>query len=194
MRKLTYLAAATIDGFIASPDRSDPSSDGLMVPAPEYLPHMLAAFPEIVPTHAREALGIADAEHRHFDTVVEGRRSYEVGLRAGITNAYAHLEHYVFSRTLTESPDPGVRLVATDPVEKIRELKARPGKKIWLVGGAKLAAALRPEIDELIIKLNPVVAGAGIPLFDGEFSPERFDLTSAEPVPGGVVHLTYQKR
>ncbi|MER7077004.1 Dihydrofolate reductase [Saccharopolyspora kobensis] len=194
MRKLTYLAAATIDGFIASPDRSDQSSNGLMTPTPEYLPHMLAAFPEIVPTHAREALGIAEAEHRHFDTVVEGRRSYEVGLRAGITNAYAHLEHYVFSRTLTESPDPGVQLVATDPVEKIRELKARPGKKIWLVGGAKLAAALRPEIDELIIKLNPVVAGAGIALFDGEFSPEQFDLTSAERIPGGVVHLTYAKR
>ncbi|MDA3647713.1 dihydrofolate reductase family protein [Saccharopolyspora indica] len=194
MRKLTYCVATTIDGFIAAPDRSDPSTTGLMEPKPEYLPRLLAELPEIVPTHLREPLGIADVEPKHFDTVVEGRKSYENGLNAGMTNAYAHLRHYVFSRTLTESPDPGVQLVATDPIAKIRELKAEPGKKIWLVGGAKLAAALRPEIDELIIKLNPVVAGAGIPLFDGEFRPEQFDLTSAEPLPGGVVHLTYAKR
>ncbi|MGW1676989.1 dihydrofolate reductase family protein [Saccharopolyspora sp. NPDC002376] len=194
MRKLTYCAAMTIDGFIAAPDRSDPSSTGLMAPTPEYIPALLAELPEIIPTHLREPLGIADVEPKHFDTVVEGRNSYEIGLKAGVTNAYAHLKHYVFSRTLTESPDPGVKLVATDPIEKIRELKAEPGKKIWLVGGAQLAAALRPEIDELIIKLSPVVAGAGIPLFDGEFSPEQFDLTAAEPKPGGVIHLTYQKR
>ncbi|MER6991183.1 dihydrofolate reductase family protein [Saccharopolyspora hirsuta] len=194
MRKLTYCVASTIDGFIAAPDRSDPASTGLMEPKPEYLPRLLEELPEIIPTHLREPLGIADAEAKHFDTVVEGRSSYEIGLQAGITNAYAHLKHYVFSRTMTESPDPGVQLVASDPVEKVRELKAEPGKKIWLVGGAKLAAALRPEIDELLIKLNPVVAGAGIPLFDGDFHPEQFDLTSAQPHPGGVVHLTYQKR
>ncbi|MER7014079.1 dihydrofolate reductase family protein [Saccharopolyspora sp. NPDC000359] len=194
MRKLTYCVATTIDGYIAAPDRSDPSSTGLMAPSPEYLPRLLAELPEIIPTHLREPLGIADVEPKHFDTVIEGRGSYEIGLQAGITNAYAHLEHYVFSRTMTGGPDPGVHLVATDPVEKVRELKAQPGKKIWLVGGAKLAAALRPEIDELLIKLNPVVAGAGIPLFDGGFHPEQFDLTSAQPFPGGVVHLTYQKR
>ncbi|GAA4620348.1 dihydrofolate reductase family protein [Saccharopolyspora hordei] len=194
MRALTYCVATTIDGFIAEPDRSDPSTSGLLAPPPEYLPHVLAGLPEIVPTHLREPLGIADAEPARFDTVVEGRGSYETGLAAGITNAYAHLEHYVFSRTLTESPDPGVHLVATDPVEKVRELKARPGKGIWLVGGAQLAAALRPEIDELLIKLHPVAAGAGIPLFDGDFRPERFDLVRAEPHPGGIVHLTYRKR
>lgn len=135
-----------------------------------------------------------DAEPQQFDTVVEGRRSYELGLAAGIPNAYAHLEHCVFSRALTASPDPGVRLVATDPVEKVRELKSRPGRKIWSVGGAQLAAALRPEIDELITKLHPVVAGAGVPLFDGDFRPERFELVSADPHPSGIVHLTYRKR
>ncbi|MCI2418991.1 dihydrofolate reductase family protein [Saccharopolyspora sp. K220] len=194
MRKLTYCVAATIDGYIAAPDGSDPTSSGLMVPDADYLPSLLAEFPEIIPTHVHEALGIADAEHKHFDTVVEGRNSYELGLRAGISNAYAHLRHYVFSRTLKESPDPGVRLVATDPIEKIRELKAEAGKKIWLVGGAKLAAALRPEIDELIIKRYPVVAGAGIPLFDGEFAPQQYNLTNTQVFTSGIMHLTYTKR
>lgn len=100
----------------------------------------------------------------------------------------------MFSRSITETPDPTVEFVSTDPLEKVRELKREPGAGIWLCGGGKLAAALRPEIDELIIKLHPVVAGAGIPLSDGEFSPSRFELADAEPFNSGVLHLTYRKR
>jgi hypothetical protein len=57
-----------------------------------------------LPGPARAALGVT-AEGTHFDTVVEGRKSYEVGLAAGVADAYPHLRHLVFSRTLTESPD-----------------------------------------------------------------------------------------
>jgi hypothetical protein len=32
--------------------------------------------------------------------VVEGRRTYEIGLAAGLTDACPHLRHIVFSRTL----------------------------------------------------------------------------------------------
>src|SRR5690606_29782274 len=131
------------------PDRTAPSTTGLLAPPLEHLSRTLAELPEIVPRTCANR-SHPDAEPQQFDTVVEGRRSYELGLAAGIPNAYAHLEHCVFSRALTASPDPGVRLVATDPVEKVRELKSRPGRKIWSVGGAQLAAALRPEIDELI--------------------------------------------
>lgn len=63
------------------------------------------------------------AEGTPFDTVLEGRRSYEIGLAAGITDAYPHLRHLVSSRTLTESPDPAAELVADDPVATVRELK-----------------------------------------------------------------------
>ncbi|GAA2338598.1 hypothetical protein GCM10009854_13620 [Saccharopolyspora halophila] len=42
--------------------------------------------------------------------------------------------------------------------------------------------------------LHPVMAGSGIGLFDGGFSPERFRLTEVEPFGSGVVHLTYTRR
>ena len=99
----------------------------------------------------------------------------------------------MFSRTITRSPDPTVEF-ATDPIARVRELKQEPGAGIWLCGGGKLAAALRPEIDELVIKLHPIVAGAGIGLFDGEFSPAQFDLVNTQPFTSGVVHLTYTRR
>ena len=65
------------------------------------------------------------------------------------------LTYYVFSRTMTESPDAQVELVSENAVEVIDALKQEPGKDIWLCGGG-LATTLFSEIDEMIVKLNPV--------------------------------------
>lgn len=193
MRSLVYCIASSLDGFVAGPDGADPSGPGGFWPIPEdYLAHIVAELPEILPGPARTALGVT-AEGTHFDTVLEGRLSYEIGLRAGITDAFPHLRHLVFSRTLTESPDPAVELVATDPVVRVRELKQEPGKDIWLVGGGTLAGALYPEIDKLIIKLGPLTLGAGIPLFGGSagFDPRAWELSDHTVLKSGAAFLTY---
>lgn len=190
MRKLTYFIATTVDGVITGPDNGNPD---FFVFGGDHGEALQAEYPEVLPTHVREMCGIADAPNRHFDTVLQGRGSWEIGMAAGITNAYQHLRSIVFSRTMTDSPDPTVEL-ATDPVSTVRELKRQPGAGIWLCGGGRLATALRAEIDELVIKLHPVVAGAGIRVFDGQFDPTRYDLTDARPFSSGVVHLTYTRR
>jgi hypothetical protein len=119
-----------------------------------------AEFPETLPGSARQAMGI-DAPHQRFDTALEGRASYEIGLSANVTNAYPHLRHLVFSTTMRSSPDPTVELVTTDPLETARELKAEESLDIWVVGGGKLAHALLPEIDRLILKQHLAVIGSG---------------------------------
>lgn len=191
MRTLTYYVATSLDGYIAGPDGTDPSA-GLFTVGEDYLAHVVEQYPETLPTPARQALGVTDPGTR-FDTVLEGRRSYQIGLDAGVTDAYAHLRHLVFSRTLGHSPDPGVELVATDPVETVQRLKTEPGRGIWLVGGAELAGTLYDEIDELILKVNPVTARAGVPLFTGKNEPSRRRFTRPEHVvlDSGVVFLTY---
>ncbi|MEU5819621.1 dihydrofolate reductase family protein [Streptomyces sp. NPDC047803] len=195
MRKLVYFIAATLDGFIAGPDGSDPSGPDGFWPIPEdYLEHLIAEYPETLPGPARAALGVT-AEGTRFDTVVEGRRSYEIGLDAGLTDAYPHLRHLVFSRTLGESPDPAVELVAGDPVARVRELKQEDGKGIWLVGGGELAASLYGEIDTLILKLSPTTIGAGIPLFGRKaaFEPCAWTLTDHTVLASGTAYLTYER-
>jgi dihydrofolate reductase len=191
MRTLTYYVATSLDGYIAAPDGADPST-GLFTVGQDYLEHVITHYPETLPTPARRALGVTDPGTR-FDTVLEGRRSYQIGLDAGITNAYAHLRHLVFSRTLGHSPDPGVEVVSADPVETVRQVKAEAGRGIWLVGGAELAGALYQEIDELVLKVNPVTVGAGIPLFAGknDASPRRFVLSDHVTLESGVAFLTY---
>ncbi|WP_432006177.1 dihydrofolate reductase family protein [Streptomyces parvus] len=195
MRKLVYYIAATLDGFIAGPDGADPTGPDGFWPVPgDYVRHLAAEYPETLPAPAREALSIT-AEGTHFDTVLEGRKSYEIGLDAGITDAYPHLRHLVFSTTLVESPDPAVELVGGDPVAKVRELKQEDGKDIWLIGGGTLAGALYGEIDQLIVKLGPLTTGTGIPLFgrSAAFDPRIWNLTDRTVLDSGAVFLTYTR-
>lgn len=188
MRKLTYLIAMSLDGYIAGPgDEVD------VFPTPEaYLGHLAGEYPETMPAHVRPHLGIADAPNKHFDTIVMGRGTYDPGLAAGITSPYAQLRQYVVSTTLT-SPDPAVTVVA-DPVALVRELKAEPaGLDIYLAGGARLAGAVYGEIDEVILKLYPIMLGRGVPMITGEFDVTAFERTDVTTFDSGHVILRYNR-
>jgi dihydrofolate reductase len=141
-------------------------------------------------------MGIKDAENLHFDTVIQGRGSYQLGLDAGLTSPYAHLRELVASRTLGTSPDPNVEVIDGDLVARVRELKAEDGKLgIWLCGGAQVAGALLDEIDELVIKSYPQVYGSGMPMFGGTgFSVADFTLESVRSFSNGVVVRVYARK
>lgn len=181
MRALTYFVATTADGFIGAPDGS---FDFFPTDA-DVLEYLAAEYPETIPTHLRERFGIT-AANRHFDALIQGRVSYQIGLDAGITSPYAHVRQYVVSRTLPADIDPAVTVVATDPIETVRSLKAEDGLGICLIGGAQVAGTLLPEIDELLVKRYPVVAGAGLPMFTGDFAPAAFDRVDVRTFASGA--------
>ncbi len=74
----------------------------------------------------------------------------------------------------------------------VRNLKQEPGLGIWLCGGASLAGALYDEIDELVLKVNPVVIGTGIPLFRAARGPTRLELIDHQTFAGGVAVHRYR--
>jgi dihydrofolate reductase len=187
MRTLTYFVACTADGFIA---REDGSFDFFPMDG-EHLPFIVREYPETIPGHLRQVFGVRD-ENRHFNSVVMGRHTYEVGSTSGITNPYPHLQQFVVSSTLAESPDPAVQLVRRDPVALVHNLKQQRGLGIWLCGGASLAGALYDEIDELVLKVNPVVLGTGTPLFRGSTGATRLELTDHLTFAGGVAIHHYR--
>ncbi|WP_404382320.1 dihydrofolate reductase family protein [Knoellia locipacati] len=192
MRRLVYYVATTLDGFIAGPDGGDPSASEFFPVTPDLVEFIAAEYPETLPGPARDAMGI-DGEGAHFDTVIEGRASYEVGLAAGFDDAYPHLRHLVVSSTLAGRDDLPVEIVTGDPVDRVRELKAEDGKDIWLVGGGTLAHALLPEVDRLILKVNPSVIGSGIALFAGGFGHARFTPVEQVDLAGGVRVVTLDR-
>ncbi|MDG3011436.1 dihydrofolate reductase [Rhodococcus sp. D2-41] len=185
MRKLVYYVGVSLDGYIAGPaDEVDfyPLSDAMAA-------WINTRYPETVPTHLRAQAGLADTPNHAFDTVIMGRRTYEPALAVDVTSPYAHLRQLVVSSILGSDGaalDPAVEVVSDDPIAAVRGLKAEDGLDIWLAGGGKLAAALLPEIDELIVKQYPVVAGTGLPAFAGAFRPTAFSPARSESFDNGA--------
>lgn len=188
MPRLIYFVSASLDGFIAGPD-----GEYDFLPFDGDLAGLICAeYPETLPAPAREALGLRDAPNQRFGAVVMGRNTYQVGLDAGLTNPYPHLRQYVVSRSLSDV-DPAVSLERGDPVALVTRLKAEAGGDIWLAGGGRLAAALRDEIDELVIKRHPVVVGNGVPMFAGRFAPGRYTVTESRTFADGASLTSYAR-
>lgn len=194
MRTLTYLVACSLDGFIGDPE-GDASSMFQFLDE-EYVGHLAAEYPETLNTAGRRMVGIADAPNKHFDTVIQGRASYQLGVDAGLPSPYGHLRQIVASRTMKTSPHPDVEIISGDLVARVRELKAEESPLgIWLCGGATVAGELIDEIDELVIKSYPQVYGAGMPLFGGvPFGVMDFALQDTRSFGNGVVIRRYGRK
>ncbi|MEV6423285.1 dihydrofolate reductase family protein [Streptomyces sp. NPDC051662] len=193
MRKLTYFIAVSIDGFIGTP--SGDATAFVSFVDEELFPFLTEEYPETMPTHGRQPLGIDDLENRKFDTIIQGRASYDLALATGHTSPYAHMRQYVVSRSIKESPDPAVEIISGDVVAKVRELKAEEGPLgIYLCGGADLAGQLVDEIDELVIKTYPLVLGSGLPMFAADFALTEFTLESVRTFGSGVLVRKYDRK
>lgn len=188
MRDLIYYVATTIDGQIAATDGSVTG----FADDPEYLSDLHATYADALPGPAQAALGIRPPLTM-WDAVVMGRRTYEVGLDQGVADPYPHLDQYVVSSTIEADSAGGPTIVRDEPTELIRRLKAGEGAGVWLCGGGALAASLIDEIDRLILKVNPLAMGCGVPLFAGLESPVTWESKSIRTFPSGVVLLEYSR-
>jgi dihydrofolate reductase len=173
MRKIIYHVASTVDGFIAAEDGSYDCFR--FKPEDEHITDYLASL------------------HSSYDTILMGRGTYDPALKVGVTDPYPHLETYVFSRSLKQSPHPKVKLVSEDALGVVRRLKEREGKSIYLCGGGEFASVLFAEglIDEVLLKLNPVLLGAGIPLSPRLPGATHLQLLSTKVYSTGVLLLRY---
>jgi dihydrofolate reductase len=170
MRTVTFGCACSLDQFIARPDHS---VDFLL------WSDDVAAF---------------TAEYwKTIDTVVMGRKTYEVAARMG-TTAYPGVRNVVFSRTLARSPHPKVEVVAGDAVAFFRDLKNEAGKGICVMGGGELAKSFFEAglIDEVGLNIQPVLLGAGIPLFHGMSRQQNLELLEARTLSGGCLLVRYR--
>ena len=140
MRRVRYQVAASLDGYIAGPN----GEADWIVMDPEI--DFAALFEQ-------------------FDTFVMGRRTYEGMVRQGDTGMLTG-RVFVVSTTLRQEDHPAVRIVSGRVRETIEQLKAEPGKDIWLFGGGELFRTLLDLrlVDTVEVAIIPVLLGGGIPL------------------------------
>jgi len=128
------------------------------------------------------------------DTVIMGRKTYEIAATSGQGAGYPGVANYVFSRSWIASPNPAVTLVRENTVDFIRRLKQQPGKDICLMGGGDFARSLFEAdlIDEVGLNVHPVLLGEGIPAFHRMSHQINLELKDVRQFKTGCVLLTYR--
>ena len=84
--------------------------------------------------------------------------------------------------------------VKTDPAAHVRELKAKPGKDIWLFGGGALFRSLLTAgvVDTVEPAVCPILLGGGIPLLPTPAAQAKLSLTRHKAYQAsGIVLLEY---
>lgn len=170
MRRVRYSVATSLDGYIAGPQG-------------EY--DWIVMDPDI---------DFAEL-FKGFDTVLMGRKSYEVARQMG-QSSMPGLQTYVFSRTLRAEDCPGV-VVSSTPADTTRALKAAPGSDIWLFGGGELFRVLLAAnlVDAVEVAVVPVLLGAGTRLLPAPAARTALALVRHRVYEGsGIVALDYEVR
>jgi dihydrofolate reductase len=169
LRRVRYQVACSLDGFIAGPD------DGFDWITPE-------------PTFDFAAL------HAQFDTLLMGRRTYEVVRGTGEDFRGRHV--VVASRTLRPEDHPEIEVVNDGLESRIRSLRAEPGRDIWLYGGGALFATVLAWdlVDTVEPAIIPILLGGGLPLLPAPAVRRRLALVGHQAYPSGMVLLEYEVR
>ncbi|HEX6279198.1 MAG TPA: dihydrofolate reductase family protein [Pyrinomonadaceae bacterium] len=182
MRNVILSAAISFDGFIEGPNGE---IDWIIFGDDEGGSDLMELIGEI-------------------DTVLYGRVSYEMWGNPVITeessefekNFYGRLlemDRYVFSRTKTEV-EGNATVVSDGIVDLVEDLKSRPGKNIWLYGGASLVTTFMnlDLVDEFWLGVMPVILGKGTPLFQDVEQRHKLRLKSSKASKSGVIGVRYE--
>ncbi|KAF5717144.1 riboflavin biosynthesis domain-containing protein [Fusarium mundagurra] len=172
MPRLRYNVAASLDGYIASPDGStnwiieDPTID----------------FPAL---------------YSEFDYFIMGRKTYETMQSFGDDNPLSKRPKesvIVASRTTNSDNFPDVTVIQENVLDYIRRLKTNEGKDIWLMGGGNLAAQCLEAylVDTVEVAIMPTLLGTGINLISSLPQSIKLQLLNSTSLGSGILMTQYK--
>lgn len=143
------------------------------------------------------------------DTAIYGRYTYELMKAYWTTvpnnpDATPHERHHaswveqaqkiVFSTTLEHTDWHNSRLIKTNIVEEMTKLKQQAGKDMMIFGSPRLTHSFMALdlIDEYRLTVNPILLGAGTPLFKQGYPAKNLTILSSKTYDCGVVGLHYR--
>jgi dihydrofolate reductase len=167
VRRVKYFVASSLDNYIASVDGS---FDWLFSDQDYGMTEFFA----------------------NVDLGLIGRKTWDQ-MKTLDWSLYKAFKNYVFSHTEPPGERDGVEFTRESPVALVEREKKKPGKDIWLCGGAALAHSLLEArlIDDFIVAVHPIMIGDGIPLFPKPYPRHELNLVKCKPYDTGLVHLFY---
>ena len=138
-----------------------------------------------------------------IDTILYGRKSYDLwgkftpktedsDTEKEIWELVHSKEKYVFSKT-QKGTDHKAIFINDHIFEEVNKLKNKPGKDIWLYGGASLITTFinLGLVDEYRLSVHPVILGEGKPLFIDIKQRLNLEMVNTRTFSSGVVQLIY---
>lgn len=176
MKKIVYYVATSLDGYIAG-ENGD-----------------ITQF-----VQQGEGVKKYQSDLLNFGTVLMGRKTYEFGYQYGLVPgqpAYPNMEHHIFSNTLKIDKLSEMVKIEQGGMDRIDEIQRNAKTDIYLCGGGEFAGYLldHGKIDQLKLKLNPIVLGKGTKLFGNSSSNSNWELVDKASFPEGLQILTYNRR
>jgi dihydrofolate reductase len=185
MGKIVISENVSLDGVIQDPAGDEGFTRGGWV-------GRIATLPEVAKVTLDEALGT--------EALLLGRRSYKWFAarwpsRSGeLADRLNSLPKYVVSSTLEDPDWNNSTVLKGDVVNEVSKLKQELNGEIHVPASFQLARTLIEHdlVDELRLKIFPVVLGAGERLFGETSDKKPLRLVNTRTVGDGVVILTYE--
>src|SRR5215207_10945447 len=185
MGKIVISDNVSLDGVIQDPAGDEGFTRGGWV-------GRIAALPEVAKVAFDEAVGA--------EALLLGRRSYEWlaarwPSRTGeLADRLNSLPKYIVSSTLEDPAWNNSTVLNGDPVAEVSKLKQELNGEILVPASFQLLRTLMEHdlVDELRLKIFPVVLGAGERLFGETSDRKPLRLVDTQTLGGGVAVLTYE--
>jgi dihydrofolate reductase len=196
MRRIVMFNWVTADGYFAGPagdlDWVVPDEEQARMAAKD-----ISGFDTVL--FGRRTYEIFEAFWRHTfvdnsgtvpDPHHPGRRSLE---HAAIAIALNKMTKLVFSKTLRDVTWRNSRLLRNLDPREIETMKEQPGKDLIVFGSGSIVSQLTQQglIDEYQFVVCPILLGSGRPLLSGVSKRLRLDLLEAKEFRSGDVMLRY---
>jgi len=185
MGKIVVSENASLDGIVQDPAGDEGFSRGGWV-------GLIAARADVAKVTLDEALGAA--------ALLFGRRTYEWFAarwpsRSGqLADRLNSLPKYVVSSTLEDAHWNNSTVLTGNAVDEVFKLKQELNGEVIVAGSFQLVRTLIEHdlVDEMRLKIFPVVLGAGEHLFGETSGKKPMRLVDARTLSDGIVLVTYE--
>ncbi len=188
MRKLIWMVDMSLDGYMSGPNGELEWMAGSMdAEMWEYVNELLSTVDTVL---------FGRATYQDFERYwpAAGRNPKTSKNELDFSQWIDRMPKFVGSTTVKKVEWENSSLLNSDVAEGVSSIKRQPGKNILMFGSCNFAATLLEGglIDEMRMRIHPVILGAGRPLFHEGRARRKLKLVESRAFQTGVVGLRYE--
>jgi dihydrofolate reductase len=147
-----------------------------------------------------DAQKAATVQLSNSDAMLMGRNTYQAlstawSRREGeFAESINAIRKYVISSTLPSTDWNNSTILSGDVITEVTKLKQQDGQDLVIYGHGPLGQTLLEHrlLDEIRLSVHPIIVGTGTLFYRDGQKKSRLELVASEPLPNGVIVVTYR--